>query len=130
MGQQIIHHTCGHTSTVALFGKHSERDRKAAYLASCDCRDCERKAAAEKANEDGLCELKGSEKQINWALSIRAKKIAEFKDHCERLIKLAPQGEEKIRNALNKAAKIESSSWWIDRRFDSANQMTKAVVSK
>lgn len=40
MSKHTISHACGHKSTVDLLGKMADRDRKAAWLASCPCRDC------------------------------------------------------------------------------------------
>ena len=78
--------SCGHVETVELFGKTADRERKIAWLEKngiCEeCKKAEReaadRAAAESAKENGWVELKGSEKQIAWAESIRAEKMAEM----------------------------------------------------
>lgn len=72
---------CGHESEVQLLGKHTERDRKLAYLSKQTCDAClsaekvARDAAAVQANAkpapSGLPTLTGSEKQIAWAMQIR-----------------------------------------------------------
>ena len=80
MAQYNIHHTCGHEETVQIYGTnvHGERQRKAEWLESKPCRDCERKAMRDE-NLAGAAELEGSEKQISWANDLRAKAIGEIK---------------------------------------------------
>ena len=77
-----ITHTCGHTHTYNLYGKYTERDRKEQWLAEQVCPECRR--AAELADADanaeaaGRPELTGSEKQIDWAKTIREKAVADI----------------------------------------------------
>lgn len=80
MAQYNIHHTCGHEETVQIYGTnvHGERTRKAEWLESKPCRDCEREAVRE-ANLAGAAELEGSEKQVSWANDLRAKAIGDIK---------------------------------------------------
>lgn len=80
MAQYNIHHTCGHEETVQIYGTnvHGERQRKAEWLESKPCRDCERKAMRDE-NLAGAAELEGSEKQVNWANDLRAKAIGDIK---------------------------------------------------
>jgi hypothetical protein len=44
MAWTTINHSCGHTSTVQLYGPGKERDRTVAYRASQDCPQCWGKA--------------------------------------------------------------------------------------
>lgn len=66
-----ITYSCGHTGTVELYGKTSERESKIRwYETTAVCPECYKKqqeAAAETATEYELPELKGSEKQVAWA---------------------------------------------------------------
>lgn len=80
MAQYNIHHTCGHEETVQIYGTnvHGERQRKAEWLESKPCRDCEREAMRE-GNLAGAAELTGSGKQVNWANDLRAKAIGDIK---------------------------------------------------
>lgn len=80
MAQYNICHTCGHEETVQIYGTnvHGERQRKAEWLESKSCRDCERKAMREE-NLTGAAELEGSEKQVKWANDLRANAIGEIK---------------------------------------------------
>lgn len=80
MAQYDIHHTCGHEETVQIYGTnvHGERQRKAEWLESKPCRDCEREAMREE-NLTGAAELTGSDKQVSWANDLRAKAIGDIK---------------------------------------------------
>ena len=80
MAQYNIHHTCGHEETVQIYGTnvHGERQRKAEWLESKPCRDCERKAMRDE-NLAGAAKLEGSEKQVSWANDLRAKAIGDIK---------------------------------------------------
>lgn len=40
MAKYEINHTCGHTSTVQLFGKCSERERKIEWMERQECPEC------------------------------------------------------------------------------------------
>ncbi|MEF2736057.1 MAG: hypothetical protein U0N15_02370 [Bifidobacterium choerinum] len=78
MAQYHIVHTCGHEETVQIYGTnvHGERTRKAEWLESKPCRECEREALREKTLV-GAAELTGSDKQVAWANDLRAKAIDE-----------------------------------------------------
>lgn len=84
MAKYNITHSCGCERTYNLYGKHTERDRKIAWLAGQECPACRRKAEEEaaKAATEGmeLPELEGSEKQVKWAESIRAQFIQTAKE--------------------------------------------------
>ncbi len=88
MTKYTITHECGHTEEIALFGKSSERDRRIKWLESRPCRDCLRNSEIERAKvqgeEFGLPDLTGSEKQIAWAITIRARKVTEFSETTEK----------------------------------------------
>ncbi len=83
MAKYQITHACGHTETVALFGKQKDRDWQIKKMESEICQECWHnqqieadKKAAEQNAALGLPELTGSEKQILWAEKIRADKLA------------------------------------------------------
>lgn len=46
MGKEIVTHSCGHTVTHDLYGKHADRDRKVAWLETVPCQECSARAAA------------------------------------------------------------------------------------
>lgn len=95
MAKYTINHECGHQAEVQLFGKHSERDRKIAWLEGQDCPSCRstrlaagRAAQAEQdgqtAHLAGLPVLQGSEKQVAWAETIRLEKLSWLKKLAEK----------------------------------------------
>ena len=64
-------YSCGHTGTVKLYGKTSDRESKIRwYETTAVCPECYKKqqeAAAETTTKYDLPELEGSEKQVAWA---------------------------------------------------------------
>lgn len=115
---------CGNTFYVRVDG-HSRReaDSKAEWASGWydECPDC-RAARKEKEREDyyeaaskrDYPDLTGSEKQIKWAITLRAKRMDQL---------------EKIKNNVAKkelfadfmawiAKEHTNSAWWIDHRFE------------
>ena len=123
--------SCGHVETVELFGKAADRERKIAWLEKngiCEeCKKAEReaadRAAAESAKENGWAELKGSEKQIAWAESIRAEKMAEMK----KMPAANDQTKAIKEKIVETMAGINEARWWIDSRNDAAAALVKKV---
>lgn len=70
-----IRHTCGHSSTVTLFGPGKERDRKREWLEGRPCNQCTKAATADRAIDQtdtrDLPPLNGSDKQVEWATRCR-----------------------------------------------------------
>ena len=112
-----ITYTCGHTATIQLYGKTSEREARIEYMERTQlCPDCYRAAAnaeaAEAANQRGLAPLEGSPKQVAWATTIREKWIAWAE-------KSFVQGDQQVEAVVQYAGqKMTRASWWIDRRGD------------
>jgi len=118
---------CGHIFEKQLYGKCSSRDSYVEWANNhLECPDCykmriekERLELTEKAKKeasnDNFVELEGSEKQINWALSIRKSKI-------DSLRKIAGENSsdneiiEWIKNKVNSLKNQKSSKWFIDNR--------------
>lgn len=99
--------------------------RKAEWLESKPCRDCERKALREE-NLAEAAELTGSDKQIAWANDLRAKAIAEVKRTLSKLDTTdaaLPQKREDTLDEVDKAAIIAamlaetSAKTIIDNRY-------------
>lgn len=103
------------------------------------------KAAAEANASSGLTKLTGSEKQIGWAETIRAKKIESFNkeviDMRERLAGLKTESVKAIQTSRIEIAEtiidwlktVSKASFWIDRRSDSLNEFANyytALVRK
>lgn len=79
MAKGIVTHSCGHESVVT---EHSRRevDRRIARLRNEPCWDCVNRERAARltamAEADGLPPLTGSEKQVVWAVKLRAHALA------------------------------------------------------
>ena len=83
-----ITYSCGHQGEVDLFGKSRDRERKVKYLETCICPACQTAQIRKEAEDAGLPELEGSEKQIRWALEIRASKIKYTKESIPELVSM------------------------------------------
>jgi len=154
MSKYTITRKCGHEEVINIVGKVSERDRKAEWEEGRLCYDCwkaeqaaeraaESNAAAEEAKAEGLPRLEGSEKQIAWAETIRAKMLLDLSAletrHKIYQAKLdsgdfpPDTPEEKINAARDELAKnavaigrIKSNSaakWFINNRNININQI-------
>lgn len=97
---------CGHTATVELFGKNSEREKELERLSYKLCYDCCNKQNADEAKALNLPALTGSPKQIAWAESLRMGFIRE----CDALIH---ECHDEYKKAVLKKTE---SKWWIDHR--------------
>lgn len=130
MAHYTITHACGHTETVELYGKTSERERRIQWLSEKLCNDCYAKPFSTKLN--------GSERQIAWANEIRYYAL-EGIEHDRKLAKQewdkgnpklwARYTDDEIAQALEaanakldreelNAKSIDSAKWWIDNRAD------------
>ena len=87
MAKYQVTYACGHTDTIQLYGKESDREKRLAYLSTIDCPDCyyEKRLQAAKAQTADLPELQGSEKQINWATQIRAEVFAALDKYTKQI---------------------------------------------
>lgn len=146
MAKYQITYKCGHLGTVQIFGPVAERDKKAGWIASKNCPECEELrraeehaaaslAAAAVNQEAGLPRLVGSEKQIAWAETLRAKALEkmtqEMQEGKERLKKMqrkvngkiepfpTERAEEiiiKMEKEMEKLSCEEKATFWIDTR--------------
>ncbi|WP_298092992.1 hypothetical protein [uncultured Sphingomonas sp.] len=82
-----ITHACGHEQAHYIPGSAGQKAQKARWLATTKCRACfvadKKMEEARNAASDGaviahldLAPLIGSERQIGWATTIRAKRLA------------------------------------------------------
>lgn len=142
MGKEQITYSCGHVGTVNLFGKWADRDRKAAWLATQLCPDCakaareseraeELSAATDAAKAAGLPELEGTQKQIDWAITLRERVIGiteeRWNEVSQETLNLAVTNGRDVeaeraewfsaRAELTKwLSSQKEAAWWIDRR--------------
>ena len=86
MAKYTIKYACGHEGTVDLFGKSKTREYEIKRLEKGDCPECEARLTAKEnaafAEERGLPELVGTERQVQWANTLRRTKL----DACEYFI--------------------------------------------
>ncbi len=136
MAKYTITHACGHEQEHQLVGKESERRNRIDWLRTTDCRACSEAAEAAKvlrANA-GLPALEGSEKQVAWAIKLRAKLIIVIDREEEHL--LANANTDEIRGVVReKAARMRgmtTAKYWIDRETggDMAGRLARNVVAE
>jgi len=113
--EQLITHACGHEQTHYLAGYASQQERKARWLQTTSCRGCfiagKKAAQAEAALRDDaaiahleLPALAGSDRQIGWATTIRAGRLAKL---------LVEPG---IDSGWQACLTMTEAKWWIDHR--------------
>lgn len=104
MAQYNVDHSCGHSHTHNLVGKHKQREWRLERLAheSCPaCQEIERQAEHERQNRVAaaasaaleLPPLTGSEKQVAWATTIRVQFLDKLREEGRDLLR----GETEIR---------------------------------
>ncbi|MBB5713207.1 hypothetical protein [Sphingomonas aerophila] len=112
-----IAHACGHEQAHYIPGYPSQQDRKARWLRTTKCRICfvddkrseEAEAAARNATAIAhldLPELVGSGRQVSWATTIRAKRLA--------AIMAAPSIDDA--SGHQACVAVTDAKWWIDHR--------------
>ncbi len=127
---------CNCTFKVQLFGPHKDREwRLENYTWLCkECQELEKKEKVERLLEEAAAEdlaaLQGSEKQIAWALQIRAAFIAserkhaisycfhELKRKAPSFYKVEESSQQIVNEAFAQAVNEPSAHWWIDNRND------------
>jgi hypothetical protein len=118
MAKYEITHTCGCNVTHQIAGPIAGRDSKVEWLSGQECFACrtawENEAAKAKNESGGYVALAGSEKQIAWAESIRAKAAAELAESAyyvdDEDAGIEPGHITTIINSVSEA------KWWIDNR--------------
>jgi len=123
---QIIHR-CGHTQNHEIYGNATSKSSRVAYLKTIDCSTCIRKsqnASAAIINQDAdLPALIGTDKQIAWAESIRAKIIREATEYLAKTESYTPASPaeateiEKIIGAIADLKEKISAAWWITNQY-------------
>jgi hypothetical protein len=148
MAWYTVERACGHEEEIQLYGPHRQREWRLENVESERlCRECwqakveaERNAAAEQAateaDKEGFPELQGSEKQVRWALQIRAERWAEYSALLQRLDEATPKSEKDERK---KAALIsgvdavmarDDAGWWIDMRTLTPRTLLRRVIEE
>lgn len=134
MAQYTVTHTCGHNHTHQIYGTNSrgQRDNRREWLATQPCPKCAKAAreaenaaknaeAAEANKAANLPTLTGTLKQIAWAESIRAEKLAYLKG----LVSPEFKGYLKyghyyviFEKVIANLTAMTNAAFWIDNRFD------------
>ncbi len=123
-------YACGHPGRVQIYGPVKDRDWKEKKEFSKLCPECwkkklaeENQKAVETAKEMGLPELKGTEKQVAWANSIRLNVIGElYQERLDYMLhEYKPEYHEKIRKGMKQVRNYiiknkTDASYFIDRR--------------
>ena len=125
--EHCIVHACGHEQVHHIPGFTSQQERKARWLGTTRCRTCfiaeKRAEEAEAARHHTavitglrLAELTGSERQVTWANTIRAERLAAL---------VSNQGDQQL--AGHACLAITNAKWWIDHRgLGDAELLSKA----
>lgn len=137
-----ITRSCGHIESIQIYGTnvHGERERKAAQLAENPCGDCRRagrdQAASAQAADLGLPELTGSDRQIAWAMTIRATALTGLDTWraqiAERLAN-HPEEQERADQLLTTLETVVAghtdARWWIDNRVRTVDALQREVLA-
>lgn len=111
--QHLIIHACGHEQVHALTGPKGQQARKLHWLATTECHACFVAARRDTAAKAAACdlaavehldlpELTGSVRQVAWATTIRAGRLAAM-----------------LRSDVSDLACVSvvtAANWWIDHR--------------
>lgn len=132
MAKYTVKFSCGHEGTVRLFGRSSERERKLKWLETQLCWDCQKaeqekkyKEEAEKgkefAEEMGLPELTGTEKQVSWALAIRKRMLIGAESY---------KNQDDSDAFYDWLANHKEAVWWIDHQNESTHMLVVSFQIK
>jgi hypothetical protein len=140
MAKYNVDHSCGHSVTYQLVGPHKERDRKIAWLEGQDCAECRKiafnaanAAAATQVSDSELPGLKGSDKQINWARTIRAGKAPSIREIVRKTAEKFRAADNEQNAALAERAGYRildnaEARYWIDVRTHSPMGLLQDVL--
>jgi len=114
---QLITHACGHGQIHHLAGFASQQERKARWLRTTQCRACF--AAARRSEQTAVAAdhvaaiahldlpaLIGSERQVAWATTIRARRLVQFGEG----------GLAAARTGQSACLGVTDAKWWIEHR--------------
>lgn len=143
MAKYTIIHSCGHESIVRLTGRTRDREWQIERMEGRLCEECwhaeqarkraEENAAAATANaEAGLPALVGSEKQVAWAETIRAQKLAtldiEMDTNQAGIASDTEANQARLRAAVSAIRNQDQARWWIDHRDERIRTILRDTV--
>lgn len=121
MSQYEITYQCGHTGTIYSYGARKYNESYLNYLAQEVCASCkiekENKKAAEISEDMKLPQLTGTEKQVNWANTIRLKIVKGFPNRVavELHSLIIPFDKKELKKAFEYVkTNITKASFWIE----------------
>jgi len=127
--------SCGHEGRVNIVGPTKDRQRKADWDFSNLCPNCKEielkknlEEKIKKSKEMELPDLKGTDKQVNWALTLRNDFIKNYQELCKKIQRLKEENPERYAKSdvtleqfqmafdyiINNKIK---ASYWIDNRL-------------
>jgi hypothetical protein len=132
MAQYDVTYACGHSGTVYLTGKHSYREWKLERLKEDECLECFKArqflAAQTETQERDLIPLQGSEKQVQWALSIRLDILAKLDADEDKLVQALPERDKRtFVLVVDALCRVDSAHQWIEWRRDDIKYILLAV---
>lgn len=137
MARYDITYACGHTGTVNLIGRHSYREYRLSYLESGACLDCYKEQQAQMAQEvtkerDLIPLTKGSQAQIDWAMSIRLKILDALEQWQTQLEQqeLSSKDERVLLLAIDALYQTDSAPQWIEWRDWSIEWILRDIRKK
>ena len=156
MAKYTVNFACGHEATITLFGKMKDRYSKIEYFERCGmCPKCYREMMEEKRNQEraeqrakaidtatknNLPELTGTEKQINWALTIRdtffndaLKVLNDYKIQVDE-VGITEENKNILLADIEEVKKFfndkTESKFWIEHRDEKLSDMLPNTITK
>lgn len=142
MAKYTVTRACGHEETVVLFGKGKDREWRLENVEPQKlCSECwqaeltrqreeEYQKAVQEAQDSGLPELTGTEKQIAWAERVRISLLEKVEELLDKMLKSENPNLENIELARKAIQAKTSASWWIDHRDSHPYQMLEDVAAE
>lgn len=139
MAQYYVNYSCGCTEKIELFGKVNARHELIERLEKGACPACRIKAAM---SDSSFVPLKGSLKQVAWAVEIRADASKEIANAVKVIVDTlindydwdaAPtvaEAQQAIDGAIEKIMSNTSASYWIDNRYKNWPRIVEAYAVK
>jgi len=126
-----VTYSCGHSESIQLYGKHTDRESRIKYLEGTLCPACYLKKIQEETEkttkEFEMPELTGTPKQIQWAKTIRADTITSLSE--KRNYYVNEGGFSRFDEVMAYLiSNYKDAHWWIDSRTVSNNEILSVVT--
>lgn len=139
MAKYNVTHSCGHVERVDLIGPTRSREWRMEHMKSEICWDCrqaemrrQNREAAKANRESELPALTGTEKQVPWAESIRARILGEV----SRVLESPDRDCKRLREDMRFPAALDAlysearAWWWIDNRASGPYTLLTALLGQ